>query len=71
MTWKRLMESEIKDSGSMLPARMVLEHDDEKGTYWTYLESFTTSGETKVHYRQDFATEAEAVEDFEKRAERL
>ncbi len=43
MTWKRLMESEIKDSGSMLPARMVLEHDDEKGTYWTYLESFTTS----------------------------
>ncbi len=55
------MESEIKDSGSMLPARMVLEHDDEKGTYWTCLESFTASGGTTVHYRKDFATEAQPV----------
>ena len=69
MTVKRLRESEIKDSGPMLPARVVLEHD--QGTYWTYLESFTTSGETKVHYRRDFEAKAEAVEDFQRRVARL
>ena len=67
----RLRESEIKDSGHMLPSRVVLEHDGDNGTYWTYLESFTNSGETKVHYRQDFETAAEALEDFLARVARL
>ena len=32
MTVKRPRESEVKDSGDMLPARMVLEFDPDKGT---------------------------------------
>ncbi len=71
MTWERLRESEIKDSGSMLPTRAVLEYDQDKGIYWTYLESFTTCGVTKVHYRQDFRTEAEGIGDFLARLVRL
>ena len=55
----------------MLPARVALDYDEDKGIYWTYLESFTPSGEAKIHYRQNFDTEAEALEDFEKRVARL
>ena len=71
MSKVRLRESEIKESGSRLPARMVLEYDQDTGTYWTYLESFTTSGEAKVHYRREFTTEAEALDDFLARVARL
>ena len=67
----KLRESEIKDPGPMLPARVVLEYDEAEGIYWTYLESYISSGETKVHYRRDFSSEAEALEDFQTRVARL
>ena len=52
----------------MLPARMVLAHDAEAGTYRTWVESIALIGETKIHYGRVFDTEAEAVENYRKRA---
>ena len=71
MSWTRLKESETEESTSMLPARVALDYDEAAGTYWTYLESFTANGEARIHYGQTFQTEAEAMEDFRKRVERL
>lgn len=55
----------------MLPARLALDYDEDQGIYWTYLESFTLCGENKIHYRQNFETETEALGDFGKRVGRL
>ena len=71
MTWERLRESEIKDSGSMLPARMVLEYDQDKGTYRTFLETFKSNGESGFQYGRHFETKDEATEDFQIRSARL
>lgn len=61
----------MKESGIMLPARLALDYDEDQGIYWTYLESFTLCGENKIHYRQNFETETEALGDFGKRVGRL
>jgi len=71
VTWVRLQESAVKESGNMLPTRVALDYDEAEGAYWTYLESFALGGETKTHYGQNFETEAEALEDFQKRVARL
>ena len=55
----------------MLPARMVLDYNDAEGTYRTFLETFTMSGETGFQYGRFFETEAEAEEDFQIRSARL
>ena len=71
MTWDRLRESEIKDSSSMLPARMVMDYRASDGAYRTFLETLTSSGEAGFQYGRFFETEAESLEDLEKRSGRL
>ena len=71
MTWKRLRESEIKDSGHMSPARLVLDYDEAAGTYRTFLETFERDGMVGFQYGRLFGTEEEAAEDFEVRTGRL
>ena len=71
MTWERLRESEIKDSGSMLPARMVLEYNETEGSYRTFLETFKNNGESGFQYGRFFETKDEATEDFQIRSGRL
>ena len=65
------MESESKGTGSMLPARMVLDYNDAEGTYRTFLETFTMSGEAGFQYGRFFDTKDEALEDFQNRVARL
>ena len=53
-TWKRLKESEFKEYGSMLPARVVLDSDDSDGTY-RYGYSSPQSLSNPRTYASDFA----------------
>ena len=61
----------MKLSGSMLPARMVLDYDEAQETYRTFLETFWSDGQVGFQYGRQFEMEAEALDDFEKRAARL
>ena len=70
MTWKRLRESEVKEYGGMLPARVVVEEESDR-TYRTFLETFNGKGEPGFQHGRFFYTEAEAMEDFESRMGRL
>ena len=55
----------------MLPARMVLDYDEDDGTWRTYLETINTDGAIGFQYGRHFETEGEAMGDFEVRAGRL
>jgi hypothetical protein len=65
--WKRLKESEVKEYGGMLPARVVLEHNESDHSYRTYLETFSPAGEPGYMYGRYFYLEEEAAEDFDNR----
>jgi hypothetical protein len=54
-----------------LPARVVLEYNEAKSTYRTFLEIFPNSGEAGFQYGRFFKTEGEAVWDFKNRVGRL
>jgi hypothetical protein len=69
--WKRVKESEIKEYGGMLPARVVLEHNPEDHSYRTFLETITRDGEPHFQHGQYFYHEDEALADFDKRLGRL
>jgi hypothetical protein len=69
--WTRLKESDIKEYGGMLPARVVLEHNEADQSYRTFLETITRDGEAHFQHGQYFAHEDEALEDFDKRLGRL
>ena len=55
----------------MVPSRVVLEYDESEGTFRTSVETFRSDSEAGFQYGRVFETEAEAVEDFQKRVERL
>jgi hypothetical protein len=44
--WKRLKQSEVMDYGGELPARVVLEHDEEDHAYRTFLEAVSADSKT-------------------------
>jgi hypothetical protein len=69
--WKRLKESEVKDYGGMLPARVILEQNESDHSYRTFLETFSPAGEPGYKYGRFFYCEHEALEDFNKRVRRL
>ena len=71
MTWVRIQESKIKESGSMLPARVVLEYNNTEGNYRTFLETFKSNGEAGFQYGRFFESEAEAVQNYQMRIARL
>ena len=71
MTWQRLRESVVKDADHMLPSRVVLDYDESEGTFRTFVETFRSDGQVGFQYGRQFETEAEALEDFQKRATRL
>ncbi len=71
MSWKRLNESEVKGYVGMLPARVVLEHDESDHSYRTYLETFNGGGAPNFQRGRYFYCESEAIEDFNKRLGRL
>ena len=62
--WKRLKESEFKEYGSMLPARVVLDFQESDGTYRTFLETRDRESKLRFQYGRFFATGEEALEDF-------
>jgi hypothetical protein len=69
--WTRIMESAIKDSGNMLPARVVLEFCQASRPYRTFLEILPKGGEPRFTYGRFFDSEDAALEDFRKRVARL
>lgn len=71
MTWKRMMESAVKQSRSMLPTRVVLDHNEASKEYRTYLETLPENREPGFRYGRMFETESEALEDFKNRVARL
>lgn len=56
MTWRRLKESEINDGGPALPTRMVLDYEEEEGTYRTFMESIPEGGKSIFYYGRTFGT---------------
>jgi hypothetical protein len=68
--WKRLKEPKIKESGPMLPSRIVLDYRESDGTYRTFVEVLPKDGPPKFHYGRLFYSEDEAVQDFHRRAAR-
>ena len=44
--WKRLKQSEVMDYGGELPARVVVEHDEEDHSYRTFLETVAADGKS-------------------------
>jgi hypothetical protein len=69
--WERLRESAVKEYGEMLPARVVMEHNESDHSYRTYMETFSPAGEPGFMYGRYFYLEEEAAEDFNKRVRRL
>jgi hypothetical protein len=69
--WKRVKESEIKEHGGMLPAKVVLEHNPEDHSYRTFLETITGDGELGFQSDRYFCYEDEALDDFDQRMGRL
>jgi hypothetical protein len=63
--WKRLKQSEVMDYGGELPARVVIEHDEEDHSYRTFLESVTPDGKPgSAKGVRFFYWEKEALEDY-------
>jgi hypothetical protein len=69
--WQRLRESEFREHGGMLPARMVLEHNAADLSYRTFLETITKVGEFTFQYGRYFCHAEEAIADFNQRLGRL
>jgi hypothetical protein len=42
--WKRLRQSEVMDYGGELPARVVIEHDEDDHSHRTFLETVSANG---------------------------
>jgi hypothetical protein len=69
--WSRLKESDIKEYGGMLPARVVLEYNESDHPYRTFLETITKEGECGFQYGRYFYWEEEALANFNQRLGRL
>jgi hypothetical protein len=69
--WTRLKESDLKEYGGMLPARVVLEHNPADQSYRTFLETITEAGELGFQSDRYFCSEDEALEDYNERLGRL
>jgi hypothetical protein len=63
--WKRLKQSEVMDYGGELPARVVIEHDEEDHSYRIYLETVSADGKLgSSKGMRFFYWEKEALEDY-------
>jgi hypothetical protein len=65
--WRRLNQSQVMDYGGELPARVVVEHDEEDHSYRTFLETVSADGKSGFKAARYFYWEEEAVEDYKER----
>jgi len=65
--WKRLKESAVMGYGGVLPARVVLEHNEVDNSYRTVLETISGDGKPGFQNARYFCWEEEAVADFNER----
>ena len=69
--WKRVKESEVVVRRNILPARVVIDRDSECGEYRTYLEIVPMDRDPTFLNGRIFKDLELAIEDFERRRERL
>jgi hypothetical protein len=65
--WKRLKQSRVLFYGGELPARVVIEHDEEDHSYRTYLETVSTDGKLGLKAPRFYYWLEDAVEDYKER----
>jgi hypothetical protein len=65
--WIRLKQSPVMDYGAELPARVVLEHDEEDHSYRTYLETVSVDGKLSFKAPRFHYWLEDAVEDYRER----
>lgn len=66
-----LRESETIKRKATLPAKAVLEYDEPKDRYITFLEVIQSNGQAQHMYGRFLDSREEAEEDCERRLERL
>jgi hypothetical protein len=65
--WKRLKESTVLGYRGVLPARVVLEHDEADNSYRTVLETISGDGKPGFKNARYFYCEEEAIADYNER----
>jgi hypothetical protein len=65
--WNRLRQSEVMDYGGELPARVVIDRDEDDHSYRTFVETVSPDGKpASSKGMRFFYWEKEALEDYMK-----
>ena len=69
--WERVKQSEVVVRRNILPTRVILDRDAECGEYRTYLEIIPSDCDPTFLNGRIFRDQELAIEDFERRRQKL